>query len=55
MLLETLVAVLFECAEPGIYLVTLNRPERLNAADTPTKAALGEIMGRQKKTTTSAC
>ena len=43
MLLETLVAVLFECAEPGIYLVTLNRPERLNAADTPTKVALGEI------------
>lgn len=43
MLPETFVTVLFERAEPGIYLVTLNRPERLNAADTPTKLALGEI------------
>lgn len=33
----------YERIAPGIFAVTLNRPERLNAADTPSKIALGRI------------
>jgi len=36
-------SVLFEHLDSGIHLATLNRPERLNAADTATKIELANI------------
>ena len=35
--------LLFERPEPGVLLITINRPEKLNAADEELHEALGQV------------